>query len=58
MAIHAFFSTSVLQNDNQIKDAISDQAMFFEFDVLLQENEQNRQYVHVKASNLDMLKKD
>lgn len=52
-----FFSTSVLQNDDQIKETINDQAMFFEFDVLLQTNNQHRQYVHVKASHLEMLKK-
>ena len=52
-----FFSTSVLQTDDQINEVINEKAMFFEFDVLLQASDQNRQYVHVKASHLDMLKK-
>ena len=51
-----FFSVSSFNADEQIQDAINKKAMFFEFDVLLQKNDDIKTYVHVKASNLDMLK--
>jgi hypothetical protein len=51
-----FFSVSSFNADEQIQDAINKKAMFFEFDVLLQKTEDIKTYVHVKASNLDMLK--
>jgi len=51
-----FFSVSSLNSDESIHDAIDKKAMFFEFDVLLQKNEDVKTYVHVKASNLEMLK--
>jgi len=51
-----FFSVSRFNADEQIQDAINKKAMFFEFDVLLQKTEDIKTYVHVKASNLDMLK--
>ena len=52
-----FFSTSIMQTDDTLKDAINDQAMFFEFDVLLEKEGENGTYVEVKASNIDSLKK-
>jgi hypothetical protein len=52
-----FFSVSTLEADDQIDDAIYDKAMFFEFEVLLEKNNEVKNYVQVKASHIDTLKK-
>ena len=52
-----FFSVSTLEADEMINDAIEDKAMFFEFEVFLEKNSEINDYVQVKASNIDALKK-
>lgn len=52
-----FFSLTPLESSEELKEIITDKAMFFEFDVLLETRLEERTYVHVFASSVEQFAK-